>query len=142
MSLMNISQGARALALRLAAVAVLALAGAALLLSSNAKSATKIHDAELAASFRGGNGYWMVASDGGLFSFGDARFFGSVGGTRLNRPVVGMAATPSGKGYWMVASDGGIFSFGDARFFGSMGGTRSEEHTSELQSLRHLVCRL
>src|SRR5438045_6200427 len=25
---------------------------------------------------------------------------------------------------------------------GAVGGTRSEEHTSELQSLRHLVCRL
>ncbi|MGH9267111.1 MAG: Calx-beta domain-containing protein, partial [Acidimicrobiales bacterium] len=65
--------------------------------------------------------YWMVASDGGIFSFGDAGFFGSTGDQVLNRPVVGMAATPSGQGYWMVASDGGIFSFGDAGFFGSTG---------------------
>ena len=57
-------------------------------------------------------------SDGGIFSFGDAQFYGSTGAMRLNRPIVGMAATPSGKGYWLVASDGGIFSFGDARFFG------------------------
>ncbi|MCZ7527875.1 MAG: hypothetical protein M5U14_16750 [Acidimicrobiia bacterium] len=41
----------------------------------------------------------------------------------LNRPIVGMAATPSGGGYWLVASDGGIFAFGDAAFHGSMGGT-------------------
>jgi hypothetical protein len=68
-----------------------------------------------------GNGYWMVATDGGVFSFGDAGFFGSTGAMRLNKPIVGMAATPSGNGYWMVASDGGIFSFGDARFFGSTG---------------------
>ena len=40
----------------------------------------------------------------------------------LNKPVVGMAATPDGRGYWLVASDGGIFSFGDATFFGSTGG--------------------
>jgi hypothetical protein len=40
---------------------------------------------------------------------------------RLNRPIVGMAATPDGGGYWLVASDGGIFSFGDARFYGSAG---------------------
>jgi len=40
----------------------------------------------------------------------------------LNRPVVGIAATPDGKGYWEVASDGGLFSFGDAKFYGSMGG--------------------
>ncbi len=66
-------------------------------------------------------GYWLVAADGGIFSFGDARFFGSTGALTLNRPVVGMAATPHGGGYWLVASDGGIFSFGDARFFGSTG---------------------
>ena len=61
-----------------------------------------------------GQGYWEVASDGGIFSFGDAGFFGSMGGNPLDQPVVGMAATPDGRGYWLVASDGGIFSFGDA----------------------------
>ncbi len=70
-----------------------------------------------------GHGYWLVASDGGIFAFGDAGFYGSMGGTPLNRPVVGMAATPDGRGYWLVASDGGIFAFGDAGFYGSMGGT-------------------
>ncbi len=68
-----------------------------------------------------GDGYWMVASDGGVFSFGDAQFYGSEGGTPLNAPVVGMAATPDGKGYWLVAADGGVFSFGDAQFKGSTG---------------------
>jgi len=58
-----------------------------------------------------------------MFSFGDAFFHGSMGGTPLNRPVVGIAVTPDGDGYWMVASDGGIFSFGDAGFSGSEGGT-------------------
>jgi hypothetical protein len=69
-------------------------------------------------------GYWMVASDGGIFAFGGAKFFGSTGAMRLNMPIVGMAATPSGAGYWLVASDGGIFSFGDAGFFGSTGAMR------------------
>src|SRR5580658_6183894 len=69
-----------------------------------------------------GGGYWLVGSDGGIFSFGDAQFFGSTGGLALTTPIVGMAATPDGGGYWLVASDGGIFSFGDAQFFGSMGG--------------------
>jgi hypothetical protein len=64
----------------------------------------------------------LVATDGGIFSFGDARFYGSTGGIVLNKPVVGMAATPDGRGYWLVATDGGIFSFGDARFYGSTGG--------------------
>jgi hypothetical protein len=67
-------------------------------------------------------GYWLVASDGGIFSYGDALFDGSTGGMALNKPVVGMAATPDGKGYWLVASDGGIFSYGDAQFYGSTGG--------------------
>jgi hypothetical protein len=63
-----------------------------------------------------------VAADGGIFSFGDAQFFGSMGGKALAQPVTGMAATPDGRGYWEVAADGGIFSFGDAQFFGSYGG--------------------
>jgi hypothetical protein len=63
-----------------------------------------------------------VASDGGIFVFGPS-FHGSMGAIALNRPVVGIAATPDGNGYWEVASDGGIFAFGDAGFHGSMGGT-------------------
>jgi hypothetical protein len=67
-------------------------------------------------------GYWLVASDGGIFPFGNATGYGSTGNVRLNRPIVGMARTPSGRGYWLVASDGGIFAFGDAGFLGSTGG--------------------
>ena len=61
-------------------------------------------------------GYWMTASDGGVFVFGDAQYAGSMGGKHLNRPVVGMADTPNAGGYWLVASDGGIFSFGTRTF--------------------------
>ncbi len=67
-----------------------------------------------------GVGYRTMATDGGVFSF-CRPFFGSMGGTHLNRPIVGTAATPDGGGYWLVASDGGVFSFGDARFYGSTG---------------------
>jgi hypothetical protein len=69
------------------------------------------------------SGYWEVASDGGIFSFGNAGFFNSIGGSPLNAPVVGMASTPDRKGYWEVASDGGIFSFGNAGFYNSIGGS-------------------
>ncbi|HVE47415.1 MAG TPA: SpoIID/LytB domain-containing protein [Acidimicrobiales bacterium] len=72
----------------------------------------------------GTSGYWVVAADGGIFAFGEARFFGSTGNLRLNAPVLGMAPTPAGNGYWLVAADGGIFSFGDARFAGSTGNLR------------------
>jgi len=80
-----------------------------------------------AASLDGG-GYWEVAADGGVFSFGNATFHGSMGGLPLNAPIVGMAATPDGGGYWEVAADGGVFSFGDAVFQGSMGGQSLNAH--------------
>ncbi|MFV1989301.1 MAG: transglycosylase family protein, partial [Acidimicrobiales bacterium] len=70
-----------------------------------------------------GRGYWLAASDGGIFAFGDAGFFGSTGAMTLNSPIVGGASSASGNGYWLVAADGGIFAFGDARFLGSMGAT-------------------
>ena len=79
--------------------------------------------ASAAAAYPPASGYWLVGSDGGVFSFGDASFYGSMGGTTLNKPIVGMASTPDGHGYWLVGSDGGVFSFGDASFYGSMGGT-------------------
>jgi hypothetical protein len=69
-----------------------------------------------------GQGYWLVASDGGIFAYGDAGFDGSHGGAPLNAPIVSMAASPNGQGYWLVASDGGIFAYGDAGFYGSHGG--------------------
>jgi hypothetical protein len=66
--------------------------------------------------------YWLVASDGGIFSFGGAPYFGSTGNLHLNKPIVGMAASPDGAGYRFVASDGGVFCFGKALFSGSTGG--------------------
>ena len=66
-----------------------------------------------------GGGYWLVAADGGVFSFGNAGFKGSTGSIKLNQPIVGMASTPDGGGYWLVAADGGVFSFGNAGFKGS-----------------------
>jgi Cu/Zn superoxide dismutase len=69
----------------------------------------------------GASGYWLVASDGGVFNYGDAPFLGSTGSLKLNRPIVALAPTPTGDGYWLVASDGGIFNYGDAPFAGSAG---------------------
>jgi uncharacterized protein YkwD len=69
-----------------------------------------------------GNGYWLVARDGGIFAFGDATFHGSTGGLALNSPIAAMARSHSGNGYLLVAADGGIFAFGDATFAGSAAG--------------------
>ena len=66
-------------------------------------------------------GYWMVATDGGIFNYGNAGFFGSTGALHLNQPIVGMALNPDHQGYWLVAADGGVFNYGDAGFFGSTG---------------------
>lgn len=63
-----------------------------------------------------GNGYWVVASTGGVFSFGDAQFFGSMGGKPLNAPISDAAVHPSGQGYWLLGADGGVFAFGQAQF--------------------------
>ena len=68
-----------------------------------------------------GQGYWLVATDGGVFSYGDAKFYGSTGAIHLNQPIVNMESTPDGLGYWLVASDGGVFTYGDAKFYGSTG---------------------
>jgi hypothetical protein len=68
------------------------------------------------------HGYWLVGSDGGIFTFGSAQFYGSTGSLHLQRPVVGMTPTGDRNGYWLVASDGGIFSFGNAAYFGSIPG--------------------
>ena len=62
-----------------------------------------------------------MASDGGVFAFGDAAFHGSTGSLTLNKPIVGLSTDYSTGGYWLVASDGGVFAF-DATFYGSLGG--------------------
>jgi len=66
-------------------------------------------------------GYRLVASDGGVFTYGNLPFEGSLGSTVPARPVVGMVPSPDDRGYWLVASDGGVFAYGDARFEGSAG---------------------
>ncbi len=68
------------------------------------------------------HGYWLVGSDGGIFTFGSAQFRGSTGNFSLQRPVVGITPTSDRLGYWLVATDGGIFAFGDSGFYGSIPG--------------------
>jgi hypothetical protein len=66
-------------------------------------------------------GYWLAGADGGVFGFGNAGFFGSMGGSPLHAPIVAVASASEGE-YWLAGSDGGVFSFGNAEFFGSTGG--------------------
>jgi len=69
-------------------------------------------------------GYWLASDDGAVFSYGAAKFFGSLAGARPAPRVVGIAAPPSGGGYWLAADDGGVFAFGAAPFLGSLGDRR------------------
>ena len=78
-------------------------------------------DAQVLAKPPVRRGYYLVAGDGGIFTYGDAQFYGSTGAIKLNQPVVGMAVTHTGGGYYLVAADGGIFAYGDAVFYGSTG---------------------
>jgi hypothetical protein len=75
------------------------------------------------AASQNDEGYWLASADGGVYTVGDAGFYGSLGALHLQGPVVAMAATPDGRGYWLAALDGGVFAFGDASFYGSMGAT-------------------
>ncbi|HEX3793789.1 MAG TPA: protease pro-enzyme activation domain-containing protein [Acidimicrobiales bacterium] len=75
-----------------------------------------------AAQLSSPHGFWLVSSDGGVFTFGGARFFGSAGTLHLQRPVVGITPTAGHAGYWLVASDGGVFTYGNAGYYGSIPG--------------------
>jgi hypothetical protein len=94
------------------------ISGGPVTLTARLASATRV------AQVTDGGGYWLVASDGGVFTFGTAQFYGSMAGKHLNSPITGIVATPDDHGYWLVAQDGGVFSFGDAVYGGSMGGTK------------------
>ena len=69
-----------------------------------------------------GGGYWIVGSDGGVFTYGDAPFYGSLGDVDLDAPIVDLEPTPDGGGYWLLGKDGGVFTFGNASFYGAATG--------------------
>jgi hypothetical protein len=63
-------------------------------------------------------GYWLAGSDGGIFSFGDAPFFGRP--PPGSSPVVGIVATSDGRGLWVAEKNGSVFAYGDAPSFGGL----------------------
>lgn len=64
-------------------------------------------------------GYLEIGEDGGIFAWGGAPFFGSLGEVKLNQPIVDAAWTPDHGGYYLIGRDGGIFAFGNARHQGN-----------------------
>jgi hypothetical protein len=68
-----------------------------------------------------GQGYFLVGSDGGVFSFGSTTFAGSLPGLGIHvNDIVGIVSTSTGKGYYLVGNDGGVFAFGDAPYIASL----------------------
>ena len=66
-------------------------------------------------------GYWLVAADGGIFSFGDARSTGPPAPSTSTSPSSAWPPPPTARATGWSPRDGGIFTFGDARFHGSTG---------------------
>jgi hypothetical protein len=60
-----------------------------------------------------GKGYWLLARDGGVFSFG-VPFHGSVPDRQPYGQAVELRATDTGAGYYVAGADGAVFAFGDA----------------------------
>ena len=61
-----------------------------------------------------GGGYWLVASDGGIFTFGDATFHGSAADAGLDSPIEAIIPSAAGAGYLLITVDGQILAYGDA----------------------------
>ena len=64
-------------------------------------------------------GYIEVGEDGGVFNWGGAPFYGSLGNTKLNQPIVAAEWAPDHAGYYLLGRDGGVFAFGSARHQGN-----------------------
>jgi hypothetical protein len=74
-----------------------------------------------------GNGYWLIAADGGVFAFGDARFHGSAAGQlQPGEHVVGAAVSTGGSGYWLATDAGTVIAFGSASDFGGVAASPGE----------------
>jgi hypothetical protein len=73
-----------------------------------------------------GKGYWLIAEDGGMFTFGNAAYRGSLPGYGecTQRHALAMAATKTGLGYWVLEANGTVDTFGDAYNYGSPTGTK------------------
>ena len=64
-----------------------------------------------------GRGYWLLATDGKVCGYGDARTYAPKPGPRATVVAVAIEETPDGKGYWELRSTGRVIAFGDAQLF-------------------------
>ena len=73
-----------------------AAAGVLLLSGSTPTVAVPLPDRAVAkAADPAGGGYWLTDSDGEVYAFGSASYYGSLTNMHLNSPVVGIASAPT-----------------------------------------------
>lgn len=65
-----------------------------------------------------GLGYWVVGTDGGVFTFGRTSFFGSRGTEADPAPMTSIVADPLNHGYWICNADGDVYTFGQVLYYG------------------------
>ena len=81
-----------------------------------------------------GNGYWIVHSDGSVWSFGDAQYLGGcnpgapakAGGPGIpagllsaGESITSITAHPTAQGYWLHSDHGHVYAFGAAPYHGN-----------------------
>ena len=80
-------------------------------------AASMLAEAVHSVADTGNQGYWFVAADGGIFSFGDAKSFApKLGGS----PVTGVAVSPDGDGLWVTRANGEVTGYGSVPSLGSV----------------------
>jgi len=72
--------------------------------------------AEIAAT-PSGLGYWLFATDGRVFAFGDAAHFGNAKSDRVTG-----GDNRGSDGYWLVTQGGRVRSFGTSKSLGDLAG--------------------
>jgi len=90
-----------------------------------------------AANGRQATGYTILGTDGGIFAFGGAQFYGSLPAIGLipDAPLSNLTHTGTEQGYYMMGLDGGVFCFGDAQFLGSLPGLGINNQTIDLEAV-------
>ena len=86
--------------------------------------APSAQETDMLTSTPSGNGYWICKTDGAVFAYGDAQFFGGCnpGGAApfpAGVTALSIEAHPGGQGYWILSSTHQIYAFGAAGYHGA-----------------------